>query len=108
MNELWRFIKFCFLILRAYVFNVLLALDLLLNAVIGGDPRETVSSRLGKGALAKKPVHIVGAKVVNFIFKLLFNQKDHCFDAIEPSNGKGAISEVIDRYKAGEGKIWFL
>lgn len=34
--------------IRAYLFNVLVALDQLLNTLTGGDPDETISSRTAK------------------------------------------------------------
>lgn len=38
--------------MRSYLRNVWLALDQLLNALTGGDPDETVSSRCGRRLLA--------------------------------------------------------
>lgn len=35
--------------MRKYIRNVLVAIDQLANAVIGGDPDETISSRCAKG-----------------------------------------------------------
>lgn len=40
---------------RAYIFNLFIALDQLLNAVLLGDPDETISSRI-----AKNPGHPIG------------------------------------------------
>lgn len=106
MNKAYSTLKLIPLLLRAYILNVLIGLDLLGNAVFGGDPRETISSRLGKGKLAKKPVHTFFSYIVDFIFATFFNDKNHCVGAIEPYHGRGAISEVIDRWKAGEKKLW--
>lgn len=37
-------------LLRKYAFNVLVAIDQFVNAVLGGDPDETLSSRAAKRA----------------------------------------------------------
>ena len=34
--------------MNRYFFNLLIAIDQLLNALMGGDPDETISSRMGK------------------------------------------------------------
>ena len=107
-DRIWRRVKLVTLLFRAYLFNLFVAFDTLLNAVLGGDPGETISSRLGKGTLADKPVHSIGATVVDLIFEMLFSQKDHCVKSIQHDEGKGAISEVIDRYRAGKKQIWRL
>ena len=106
--QIWRRVKLAWLLLRAYAFNVLVAIDTLLNAVLGGDPGETVSSRLGKGKLKKQPVHTFLSRVVDLIFEMLFSQEDHCVKSIQHDEGKGAISDVIDRYREGKKQIWSL
>lgn len=106
-----RFFYACKLVLsvvRAYAFNLFVAVDQALNAVIGGDPAETISSRLGKGKRAKKPVHTFLARCVNLIFEILFDQDDHCDWSIQHDEGKHAISEVINRYHRGEPQLWRL
>ena len=35
-------------LIRKYLRNLLVAIDQLLNTILGGDPDETISSRLGK------------------------------------------------------------
>ncbi|MGP4843300.1 hypothetical protein ACTXGQ_04140 [Marinobacter sp. 1Y8] len=106
--QIWRRIKLVWLLIRAYAFNLFVAADNMVNTVIGGDPGETISSRLGKGKLARKPVHTFLSRVVDVIFEMLFSQRDHCVNSIQHDEGKGAISEVIDRYNAGEKQIWKL
>ena len=34
--------------MRKYLYNILIGVDQLVNAIFGGDPDETLSSRLGK------------------------------------------------------------
>lgn len=107
-EQIWRRMKLVWLLFRAYLFNLFVAVDTLGNAILGGDPGETISSRLGKGTLADKPVHTILATLVDLIFEMLFSQKDHCVKSIQHDEGKGAISEVIDRYRAGKKQIWRL
>jgi len=106
--QIWRRSKLAWLLLRAYVFNLLVAGDTFLNTVIGGDPGETISSRMGKGKLKGQPVHTFLSRVIDAVFKVLFNESDHCVNAIQHDEGKGAISEVIDRYRAGNKHLWKL
>ena len=106
--QIWRRLKLVWLLIRAYAFNLLVGIDTLANAVLGGDPGETISSRLGKGVLADKPVHSVLAGVVDLLFEILFSQEDHCLKSIQHDEGRGAISEVIDRYRQGKKQIWSL
>lgn len=100
--------KLLFTVLRLYLFNLFVAVDQLANTIIGGDPGETISSRLGKGKLARKPVHAFLAKVVNLIFEIIFRQQDHCTWSIQKDEGKNSISEVINRYRRGEAQLWRL
>lgn len=106
--QIWRRLKLASLILRAYIFNILVGLDLLANAIIGGDPGETISSRAGKGKLKGQPVHTFLAGVIDILFEMLFSQENHCVNAIQHDEGQGAISRVIDRYRQGKKQLWSL
>ena len=75
-----------------YWLNQALALDQWWNVVWGGDPDETVSSRLGKlenkhGGTIKwsRP----GAKIIAKCLDMI--DKDHCREAIEADEGKDAL-----------------
>lgn len=66
-------------LMKQYIWNILIALDQLGNVLTGGFPDETMSSRMGK-ILAKHEK----CPVCNFLCKLLnYIQKDHCHKAIE-------------------------
>ena len=47
-------------VIKAYILNVLIAIDQLANSLLAGDPDETLSSRVGKmvhhSGTKKKPV----------------------------------------------------
>lgn len=65
----------------AYLKNILIALDQLVNTLAGGDPDETISSRA-----AKQHPHL--ARIIN---RLFFWQTDHCQASIEPDEGTDAV-----------------
>jgi hypothetical protein len=66
---------------KLYLLNVLVGIDQLLNALLGGDCDETLSSRAGKHYPRL-------AKIINFIF---FWQDDHCKYYIEEDEGKDTV-----------------
>jgi len=79
-----------------YFFNQAMALDQLINAMGGGDPDESVSSRVGKIER-----HYVGEipwyrPLPKFLcWGLDKIDRNHCQEAIEEDEGKHA---VLDRY----------
>lgn len=85
-------------VLGVYLMNILYGLDILLNILIGGDRRETVSSRMGKGKRAGKPVHTAIAKVIDVIFWILNREENHCIDNIQDIDDVYSISHAIDVY----------
>lgn len=60
-----------------YLLNIGIALDQLLNALIGGFPDETLSARAYRDRW-KGHRWWVAYKLINFIF---FWQHDHCFES---------------------------
>lgn len=71
-------------LLKAYLWNLLIAVDQLLNTLAFGDPDETLSSRLGKAA--------GGCKLCRAICRLLHRiDAHHCEKSIEPDEGKDGI-----------------
>jgi len=64
-----------------YIFNILIAIDQLANALIGGDPDETISSRCGK----YKNKCILCKILCKILDKIDYR---HCEEAIEPDEGK--------------------
>lgn len=80
--------------MKQYIFNLLIAFDQSINTIFGGDPDETISSRMGKWAKdgannhgLRKPIY----KIANFIVNLF--QKDHFAKSIEPNVGSNAVIE---------------
>lgn len=72
-------------LLKQYILNILIGLDQLANAILFGDPRETISSRSDK---AMKEGKKWGCTLCKFL--ALF-QKDHCQKAVNPIVGDRAI-----------------
>jgi len=69
---------------KKYGWNLLISLDQFINTVFGGDPDETLSSRMGKREKDCK---------ICLVICLLLNlfQKDHCIKAEEKDEGKDAV-----------------
>jgi hypothetical protein len=79
-----------------YLLNLFLAWDQTWNARTGGDPDETISSRLGKKEKAGKlrgPARIL-ARLLNRL------DPKHCADAIEPDEGKDALENFKPEAKS--------
>lgn len=70
--------------LKQYIWNVLIAIDQLFNALFGGDPDETISSRVGKRVKSGDPdlVSEVLCEVLDAI------DENHCEESIEYDEGE--------------------
>lgn len=72
---------------KKWVINILISIDQLANALTGGDPDETISSRMGK--------RLDNCKACRFICKILnrldWRNVDHCRNAIELDEGKDGL-----------------
>lgn len=73
--------------IKRYLKNLLIGLDQLLNAMIGGDPDETISSRAGKEVRAGKGG---GWKLLCLILHRF--DRNHCQKSIEEDEGKNAVT----------------
>lgn len=69
-----------------YFWNVLVALDQFANTLLGGDPDETMSSRMGKDIRENK---CKLCRVICYLLGLI--QKDHCNKSIEPDEGSRQV-----------------
>jgi hypothetical protein len=72
--------------MRAYFWNVLIAIDQFLNAITGGDPDETISSRAGK----RRQSHKWACYLCKFLNWLDTN---HCKKSIELDEGSKALDK---------------
>ena len=82
----------------AYLHNLFLALDQFANAALGGDPSETVSSRLGKMQRAAHG-HIPWSRPVAAAAAALLDALDpsHCRRAIRKDRGARALVDYFGR-----------
>jgi hypothetical protein len=71
--------------LGRYVLNLLIAVDDAANAVLGGDPQETISSRAAKGRAEGKPWATWLANLLDSI------DPGHCARAVETDRGGDAV-----------------
>jgi hypothetical protein len=70
-----------------YIKNIFIGLDQFVNAILGGDPDETISSRIGKRIRSNK-----ATPFERYIAHVLDNiDKNHCNDAIEEDEGDDEI-----------------
>ncbi len=79
-----------------WLLNVLISIDQFGNTIMGGDPDETVSSRLGKMKLkygGQIPWHHPLARLTDIILDKI--DSNHSVDAIEPDEGKEGIIEDL-------------
>ena len=73
--------------------NCWIGKDNLMSAQTGGDPDETISSRLGKAKLKGSGWTVI-ANRVDLVAKEFFNDVDHCNSSIEADEG----SQQVTRY----------
>lgn len=71
---------------ESYGLNVAIGLDEFGNAITGGDPDETISSRAAKARNEKRLWGCVLCKVLAWI-----TATDHCTLSIEPDEGSKAV-----------------
>jgi hypothetical protein len=75
---------------RLYVLNIMVAVDQLVNAMLLGDPDETISSRVGKGARSN-----IALSAFEFLIDLMFlpieGEWNHCKRHIEIDEGKNEV-----------------
>lgn len=82
-------------VIKKYFVNIAIALDQTLNAVLGGDPDETISSRLGKCKQKGNKFCIKVCAILTKIWKKFGSkQKGHCIEAIEADEGKDEIVKI--------------
>lgn len=77
--------------LKKWILNILIGFDQLGNAFLGGDPDETISSRLGKIKRKHKgiPWYRPLSKMVDWGLDRI--DSNHSIDAIEHDEGKNAV-----------------
>lgn len=74
----------------SYIKNVLVTLDCFGNALSGGDPDETISSRCAKAMLLEQAGGVWGGGCRMCAFLSIF-QQDHCTKALNRNKGSRAV-----------------
>lgn len=69
---------------KRYLWNILISLDQLGNALLAGSPDETISSRAGKAMREGKAWGCVLCRFLNLF------ENEHCAKSIEPDEGADA------------------
>jgi len=78
-----------------YILNLLLSLDQLGNAIMGGNYDETISGTLGKMVVENK---LEGKTLLTALVYVLNKlDEDHCLDAIEFDRGK-TFEDMFGKY----------
>ena len=87
-----------------WILNVLIGIDQLGNAVLMGDPDETISSRIGK-IKRKHGGKIPNTKPITKIIDRFLDvvDKNHSIEAIEEDEG---AKQIEVKLKAPEGNGW--
>jgi len=81
--------------LQHYALRNMVAPDQWWNAALRGEEDETVSSRLGRAIKSGRPKWWAKlfAGFVNFLFRIIAGQKNHCLISIEKRYEEGAPSD---------------
>lgn len=69
--------------IRRYLLNIAIALDQGCNALLGGNPDETISSRVGRAAMNDRAFAAEAEWLVDAMFRLLGDGPGHCRRNIE-------------------------
>ena len=67
--------------------RLLVSIDQLGNTLAGGDPDETISSRVGKRAIKGKRWGLFCEYLINALFLAVTGERDHCRANIEADEG---------------------
>jgi hypothetical protein len=66
--------------MKLYILRVLIAIDQLINTLLGGYPDHTISGRVGYAAFKGNKLAKILEKCINLLF---WFDKNHCFNSIE-------------------------
>lgn len=69
--------------IHRYLLHVAVAIDQLVNAILAGNPDETISSRVGRGAKAGARWALIAEGIIDWIFEQLGQPPGHCRRKIE-------------------------
>ena len=77
--------------LAQYLINIAVSVDQFFNVLLGGDPDETISSRLGKWTLDSE-IDSTRRRIAYGVCRALhWIDKNHCVKFIEANEGSNAV-----------------
>jgi hypothetical protein len=65
--------------MKKYLLNILIAVDQLVNALLGGSPDETLSARAWRAETQAKRLGLIFRPLIDFLF--LPFEKEHCYQS---------------------------
>jgi hypothetical protein len=77
---------------KRHLYNVGLGLSQLFNALLAGDPDDSLSGRCGKGREAGSPGWTAAAWLLDLVWSPF--ERDHCANSIERDEGKAAAGRL--------------
>lgn len=75
--------------LKRYLWNLLIAVDQLLNVVVGGYPDETFSARTWRKAEADQWFWRAMRRLIDWFFMKAFKQGEHCKKSYDSEAARG-------------------
>lgn len=87
------------MLLKFWVWNIILAFDQLANALVLGDPKETISRRAGQAAEQGQGWACVLCKILSYI------DPRHCMSAqqtLDSGTGSYAVFELLRAWQTGQ------
>lgn len=72
--------------IKKYLYNLALGFDQFVNALLLGDPDESISGRCGRAILSGKQKWWVVylARHIDWVFLHLFDEQNHTMNSVEP------------------------
>ena len=84
--------------IKLYFFRVAIAVDQLGNALLNGEPDETLSSRAYRADQDNKILGKIFRPIIDFIFKHVFNDPDHCYQSYLSETEQKQLPKNFYRY----------
>lgn len=88
---------------KRWLYSILIAQDILVNCILGGYFRTTISSELGNLQRLDSRTGTECAEFVNWLFRVSVGQENHCIASIEPED-----IHLFDVRKAITGAALYL
>jgi hypothetical protein len=81
-------------IILQYCYNMLFAIDAFVSTILGGEPDDTISERIGRAYLARNTFNFFhwliitwANNLVNFLLYITAGQRNHCVMSLQGKTG---------------------